>query len=82
MVIKKRSEIRLSSVLIYSLLLNSGAALMWPLITVYMHNNLHESLTVAGIVMFIMSCFMVLGNYLGGIFFDRWSPYKSALISI
>ncbi|WP_395320183.1 MFS transporter [Fructilactobacillus frigidiflavus] len=82
MAIKPRSEIRLSSVLIYSLLLNSGAALMWPLITVYMHNTLHESLTVAGIVMFIMSCFMVIGNYLGGIFFDRWSPYKSAIISI
>lgn len=82
MAIKKRSEIRLSSVLIYSLLLNSGAALMWPLITVYMHNTLHESLTVAGIVMFIMSGFMVVGNYFGGYFFDQWSPYKSALVSI
>lgn len=55
---------------------------MWPLTTVYMHDTLHESLTVAGIVLFIMSCFMVLGNYLGGILFDRWSPYKTALISI
>ncbi|USS90369.1 MDR family MFS transporter [Fructilactobacillus carniphilus] len=77
-----RSEIRLTSVLIYSLLLNSGAALMWPLTTVYMHNTLHESLTVAGVVLFIMSCFMVLGNYLGGRLFDRWSPYKTAIISI
>ncbi|WP_429971590.1 MDR family MFS transporter [Fructilactobacillus sp. Tb1] len=82
MKIKEKSEIRLSSVLIYSLLLNSGAALMWPLTTVYMHNTLHESLTMAGAVLFIMSCFMVLGNYLGGLLFDRWSPYKTALISI
>ncbi|USS93358.1 MFS transporter [Fructilactobacillus ixorae] len=77
-----RSEIRLTSVLIYSLLLNSGASLMWPLTTVYMHDTLHESLTVAGTVLFIMSCFMVLGNYLGGRLFDRWSPYQTAIISI
>ncbi|WP_413627865.1 MFS transporter [Fructilactobacillus vespulae] len=80
--VKTRTEISLKSVLIYSLLLNSGAALMWPLTTVYMHNTLHESLTVAGIVLFIMSGFMVLGNYIGGRLFDRWSPYKAALLSI
>ncbi|EKK20466.1 MDR family MFS transporter [Fructilactobacillus florum] len=77
-----KKEISLLAVLVYSLLLNSGAALMWPLTTVYMHGTLHESLTVAGAVLFVMSCFMVLGNYLGGQLFDRWSPYQTALISI
>ena len=36
-----------------SLLNNTGSALLWPLITVYVHDYLHESMTVAGIVMFL-----------------------------
>ena len=35
-----------------SLLNNTGSALLWPLITVYVHDYLHESMTVDGIVMF------------------------------
>lgn len=80
--IKQRTEIRFSSVLIYSLLLNAGSAFLWPLVTVYMHNYLHKSLTLAGITLFLMSMFMVLGNYVGGLLFDRWSPYKTAIISV
>ncbi|KRM93352.1 MDR family MFS transporter [Lentilactobacillus senioris] len=80
--IKQRTEIRFSSVLIYSLLLNAGSAFLWPLVTVYMHNYLHKSLTLAGVTLFLMSMFMVLGNYVGGLLFDRWSPYKTAIISV
>lgn len=54
---------------------------MWPLVTVYLHNYLHKSLTLAGLVLLAMSCFMMLGNYLGGYLFDRWSPYKATIIS-
>ncbi|MGF2384896.1 MDR family MFS transporter [Lentilactobacillus otakiensis] len=79
--IKQRSEIRFNSVIIYSLILNAGAAFMWPLVTVYLHNYLHKSLTLAGMVLLAMSCFMMLGNYLGGYLFDRWSPYKATIIS-
>lgn len=80
--LKQRTEIRFSSVLIYSLLLNAGSAFLWPLVTVYMHDYLHKSLTLAGVTLFLMSLFMVLGNYVGGRLFDRWSPYKTAIISV
>lgn len=78
----KRKELHLSLVLVYSLLLNTGVAFMFPLTTMYMHNYLHESLTVAGIVLFAMSAFTMVGNYIGGYLFDRWSPYKTAIISV
>lgn len=55
---------------------------MWPLVTVYMHNYLHKSLTMAGMTILAMSVFMMIGNYLGGYLFDRWSPYKTAIISV
>lgn len=64
--IKQRSEIRFNSVIVYSLVLNAGAAFMWPLVTVYLHNYLHKTLTLAGLTLLAMSCFMMLGNYLGG----------------
>ncbi len=78
----KRKEIRFSSIVVYALLLNAGAAFMWPLVTVYMHNYLHKSLTLAGVTILVMSLFMMLGNYLGGYLFDRWSPYRAAIISV
>lgn len=65
----------------YSLVLNAGAAFMWPLVTVYLHNYLHKTLTLAGLTLLAMSCFMMLGNYLGGYLFDHWSPYKTTIIS-
>lgn len=80
--IKERTEIRFSSVLIYSLLLNAGAAFMWPLVTVYMHDYLGKSMSLAGIVLFLMSMMMVLGSYVAGVLFDKWSPYKTAVLSI
>lgn len=79
---KQRQEIRFSSVILYALILNAGAAFMWPLVTVYMHNYLHKSLTMAGMTILAMSVFMMIGNYLGGYLFDRWSPYKTAIISV
>ena len=48
----------------------------------YIHNYLHESLTISGIVLFGMSMMMMMGNYVGGYLFDRWSPYRTSLIFI
>lgn len=78
----KQKELSLPVILIYALLLNTGSSFMWPLTTIYMHNHLKMSLTVAGIVLFLMSLFMIIGNYIGGALFDRWSPYKVALASV
>lgn len=65
-----------------SLFNNTGAALLWPLTTVYMHEYLGESMTVAGIVMFIMSICMMCGNYVGGWLYDRWNPYAAAVVPV
>ncbi|MEJ6400058.1 MDR family MFS transporter [Nicoliella lavandulae] len=78
----KAKEIGMKPVLIYTTLLNAGSSCLWPLTTMYMHDYLHRSLTESGLILFIMSLFMIAGNYTGGYLFDHWSAYKTALISI
>lgn len=75
-------KLKLSWIIIASLLNNSGAALLWPLTTVYMHQYLGESMTVAGIVMFVMSMCMMVGNYTGGLLYDHWKPYAAAVLPV
>ena len=65
-----------------SLITNTGISLIWPLTTIYMHEYLGESLTVAGIVLFLNSMFMVIGNSLGGWLFDHWQPYGTVLAQL
>ena len=78
--IKTKQEIRLPSLFIANLMLNTGVAFMLPLTTVYMKKTLGESLTTAGTVLFIMSLMMMIGNYVGGTLFDRWSPYYTGIL--
>lgn len=61
-------------------MLNAGAAFMWPLTTIYMNKTLGKSLTMAGAVMLLMSLMMMVGNYVGGVLFDRWSPYLTGVL--
>ncbi|ETY73495.1 MDR family MFS transporter [Lactiplantibacillus fabifermentans] len=75
-----QKEVRLRWLFIANLLNNAGAAFMWPLTTVYMHNYLKQTLTFSGIVLFCMSLAMILGNYVGGRLFDHWRPYYTALL--
>lgn len=65
-----------------SLITNTGISLIWPLTTIYMHEYLGEPLTVAGIVLFANSMFMVIGNSFGGWLFDHWRPYGTVLAGI
>lgn len=53
---------------------------MWPLNTIFMKEELHKSLTIAGIVLMINSFGMVVGNLLGGSLFDKLGGYKTILI--
>ncbi len=78
--IATRKEVRLPSLFIANLMLNTGAAFMWPLTTVYMNKMLGESLTTAGAVLLVMSLMMMVGNYIGGVLFDRWSPYLTGIL--
>ena len=45
-----------------------------------MKEELHKSLTIAGIVLMINSFGMVVGNLLGGSLFDKLGGYKTILI--
>lgn len=78
----KQRQVKLKWVALASLLNNTGAAFLWPLTTMYMHNYLHESLTTAGVVMLLMSICMMVGNYLGGRLFDHWDQYQTAVLGV
>lgn len=65
-----------------SLIVNTGISFIWPLTTIYIHNYLHETLTIAGIVLFLNSAFTMIGNALGGYLFDKWHPYQTILTGV
>ncbi|KRK41084.1 major facilitator superfamily permease [Companilactobacillus crustorum] len=46
---------------------------MLPVNTIFIHKNLHESLVTAGFALMIYSAFMMVGNAIGGVMFDRFS---------
>ena len=79
---KRQTQVKLKWVALASLLNNTGAAFLWPLPTMYMHNYLHETLTTAGVVMLFISICMMAGNYLGGWLFDHWDQYKTAVLGV
>lgn len=59
-----------------------GNSFLWPLHTIYMHDYLGQTLTMAGIVLMINAGAGVIGNLLGGFLFDRIGGYKSIMIGI
>lgn len=65
-----------------SLIVNTGISFIWPLTTIYIHNYLHETLTIAGIVLFLNSAFTMIGNAVGGYLFDKWHPYQTILTGV
>lgn len=76
----QRAAVKLKWVVVACFMNSTGASFLWPLTTMYVHNYLHQSLTMAGIVTLVMSAAMILGNYLGGHLFDHWRPYLTAII--
>ncbi|MCI2033262.1 MAG: MFS transporter [Lactobacillus sp.] len=78
----RREHLQLPWLFLGSLITNTGISFIWPLTTIYMHEYLHESLTVSGIVLFINSLATMGGNYFGGRLFDRWQPYGTLLSGI
>ncbi|GKT03783.1 MDR family MFS transporter [Furfurilactobacillus sp. WILCCON 0119] len=77
----QRREVKFGWLFVASLLNNTGASFLWPLTTIYMHNYLHESLTLAGWVLLGMSVMMIIGDSVGGYLFDHWKPYETGIIS-
>lgn len=69
--------------LIIGMFINTmGNSFLWPLHTIYMHNHLGQSLTMAGFVLMINAGAGVVGNLLGGYLFDRIGGYKSIMLGI
>ncbi len=69
--------------LIIGMLVNvTGNSFLWPLNTIYLHEYLGKSLTVAGLVLMANAGAGIVGNLLGGYLFDRLGGYKSILLGI
>jgi MFS family permease len=60
----------------------TGSSFLWPLNTIYIHDHLGKSLSVAGIVLMLNAGASVIGNLLGGSLFDKLGGYKSILLGI
>lgn len=57
----------------------TGGSFLWPLNTIYMHNELGKSLAFAGLILMFNQGATIIGNLIGGILFDKFSPYKTIL---
>lgn len=79
---KQKKSIALGWLLLGSVVSSTGMSFIWPLNTIYMHNQLGQSLTVAALVLMGNQIALMVGNWLGGILFDRWKPYNTMLIGI
>jgi len=61
---------------------NIGNSLIWPINSIYIHEQLGQTLTVAGFVLMINSGAGVIGSLIGGYLFDRIGGYKSIILGI
>lgn len=69
--------------LVIGMMINvTGASFLWPLNTIYIHEHLGKSLTLAGIVLMLNAAASVVGNLVGGVLFDKIGGYKSILLGI
>ncbi|WP_088043171.1 MFS transporter [Bacillus sp. EAC] len=69
--------------LLIGMILNvTGNSFLWPFNTIYIHQYLGKSLSVAGLILMFNSLAGVFGNMLGGWLFDRLGGYKSILTGI
>ncbi|RHW33261.1 MFS transporter [Lysinibacillus yapensis] len=60
----------------------TGSSFIWPLNTIYMHDHLGQSLSVAGFVLMLNAGATVLGNLAGGYLFDKMGGYRSIMLGI
>ena len=75
-----KKEISLFAVLLGSFCTSFEMSFIWPLTSVYLHDNLHISLALVGLVLFFNSLASVIGNIFGGLGFDKLNPYYLLLL--
>ncbi|KGO31747.1 MFS transporter [Oenococcus alcoholitolerans] len=76
------SCIKLFYIYLEYLIGNAGSSMTWPVTSLYVHNYLHQSFFVTGIVLMMGSIVSMLASWLAGFLFDRWHPFSSFLISL
>lgn len=59
----------------------TAGSFLWPLNTIYMHNELGKSLAFAGLILMLNQGAAIIGNLIGGTLFDKISAYKAILMS-
>jgi MFS family permease len=60
----------------------TGSSFLWPLNSIYIHDHLGKSMTIAGLVLMVNSGASVVGNLFGGHLFDKIGGYRSILWGI
>ncbi|MCZ3622407.1 MFS transporter [Lactobacillus mulieris] len=75
-----QDPVKIKFLLLGSLIYNIGISFIWPLTTIYMHQYLHQTLTVAAIVLLLYYGTTLLGNAIGGAIFDKITPFKTILL--
>ncbi len=69
--------------LVIGMMVNTtGSSFLWPLNTIYIHDHLGKSLSIAGIVLMLNSAASVIGNLLGGTLFDKLGGYRTIIFGI
>ena len=56
-----------------------GGSFLWPLNSIYIHDHLGKSMSLAGLILALNSLAAIFGNLLGGWLFDRFGGYKAIL---
>jgi len=68
--------------LVLGFLVNTAYSVMWPLTTIYLHNDLHLNLVTSGWILAAYSGCNVLGGYLGGVLGDRYDLKRIGQITL
>ncbi|OOE13972.1 MDR family MFS transporter [Fictibacillus arsenicus] len=69
--------------LIIGMALNvTGSSFLWPINTIFMHEHLGKSLTIAGIVLLLNSGAGIIGNLTGGLLFDKLGGYRTIILGV
>lgn len=72
--------------LILNITFNMVMGFILPVNMVFINKNLHEPLTTAGFALMVYSLFMMIGNALGGVLFDktsrRWTLQSGYFIAV
>ncbi|WP_433743864.1 MDR family MFS transporter [Falsibacillus pallidus] len=60
----------------------TGSSFLWPLNTIYIHDQLGKSLSTAGLVLMLNSAASVIGNLMGGTKFDKKGGYRTIIAGL